>query len=114
MTSPPAHAWDKQYRVGTNYRLKDGDVVQLLATASVDGYLFDPATNQSTWDRMCVLAGTSGIVAIARTPRVCSVKGESLYFANVDVQLMGETLRIRVPHRAVRRVPNKAQDNLQH
>jgi hypothetical protein len=84
-------AWDKDTE-GTNYRLKDGDSVELKSDARGD------------FSNGCFMvpAGTKGLVAIARTPRVLSHAGtKSLYFANVDVEIDGRKGRIRVPHGAL-------------
>jgi hypothetical protein len=85
-------AWEQDTKP-TNYRLKDGDTVELLADAKGDfsngNFLVPP--------------GTHGVVAIARTPRVFTrAENKSLYFANVDVQIDGKKGRIRVPHGVLR------------
>lgn len=89
----------------TNYRLKDGDTVTLTEPARVDGYWFCSSTmSRGSWDRMHMLPGAKGVCVKARTPKVLRAKGESPYFANVDIPYLGETLRVRVLHNQLKRV----------
>lgn len=82
----------------TNYKLKDGDKVVLLAQTIGSGSI----TNVS------VPAGVNGVVKIARTARTYRMPGvTSCYFANVDVIVDGKTFRVRVPHGALRIVQDK-------
>lgn len=84
----------------TNYRLKDGDQVQLVSEAVGDcsaGFAKLPA-------------GTVGTIAVARTPKVRQRVGSSLYFANVDCLIDGlGKVRVRVPHGAIQKVPYKSK-----
>lgn len=83
-------AWGKDDQK-TNYRLRDGQLVILKTSTRGEcsrGYATIPA-------------GTKGVVARARTPRVTSPTGHG-YFANVDVEIEDIRFRIRVPHNAVK------------
>jgi hypothetical protein len=89
----------------TNYKLKDGDTVELLNPVKVDGYVFCEATmTRGSWGKLTMLTGSSGVCIRARTPRVWAKPGESLYFANVDIPYMGEIHRVRVKHNELRRI----------
>ena len=84
---PRDEAWDNDDGKD-NPRLKDGDRVVLgLATLDDLGRV--------------VPAGTEGVVAWARTPRVFERKEfrPAHFFANVDTR---EGVRVRVPHSALR------------
>lgn len=83
-----------------NQRLKDGALVRLrYATVG------DPPHGCRSHGLM-VPAGSTGIVAYARTPRVCRKTGSTvLYFANVDVNTELGISRVRVPHSALRITP---------
>jgi hypothetical protein len=89
-------AWDDCFAdAPTNYRLRDGDTVELLACTDADGSRAD----------CCLLPGITGLVKVARTPRIFQPeKGASLYFANVDFLVNGDVFRARIPHAALRRV----------
>lgn len=83
-------AWDQKFdRKPTNYKLKDGDQIELLA--------------QTMARDVSVPAGTTGVVQRARTARTYRSPGvTSCYFTNVDVTINGEVLRVRIPHGAVK------------
>ena len=87
-------AWDDDVQP-TNYKLCDGDTVELNVPTRGDfsaGYFLVPS-------------GTLGKVVHARTPRVVRRPGtKSAYFANVDVEVDGCRGRIRVPHGVLKRV----------
>lgn len=95
----------------TNYRLRDGDAVKLLEPARVDGYIPpSDAFSRGTWDLMYFLPGTTGKVIRARTPCVTARKGvgeNTCCFANIDIDYMGSTYRVRVFHDTIRRIPTK-------
>lgn len=89
--SVPDDAWGLDNRK-TNYRLADGDAVELISRTRGDankGYIAVPA-------------GTRGIVIHAKTPRV---RGQG-YFANIDCTMDGVEglVRVRVPHNALRKL----------
>ena len=89
-----------------NYRMKDGDRVELLKPARVDGYWYCPDTmSRGSWDRMHLLPGCVGVVIKARTPCVVAGPNDPLYFANVDIPYGGTTHRVRVFHSDLRRMP---------
>lgn len=96
----------------TNYRLRDGDTVELLEPTRVDGYIPpSDAFSRGTWDLMYFLPGTVGTTIRARTPCVSAFKGggeNTCCFANVDISYMGKTYRVRVFHNTIRRVSTKA------
>lgn len=82
----------------TNYRLKAGDKVRLIAMAVGDGRC-----------KVWVPPGPVGKVVNARTPRVVQPHqrkpGEYIYFANVDFTDEDATVyRVRVPHCALQKV----------
>jgi len=83
-------AWELDYV--TNYKLANGDTVDLLGDTAGDfseGYVLVPK-------------GTKGVVIQARTPKVKQKRGTGLYFANVDCEMEGiGAVRIRVPHNAL-------------
>lgn len=86
----------------TDYRLKDGDTVQLLQPAPVDGYWYDPVyAPRGYWKSFYVLSGTVGRVVRARTP---CVTGPATYFANIDVVVSGQTHRVRLTHDQFKKV----------
>ncbi len=88
-----------------NYKLKEGDLVELLEPASVSGYWFCRDTMlRGCWENMSLLAGCAGRVITARTPCVTAKPGQPMYFANVDVDYMGSSHRVRVFHSALRKV----------
>lgn len=86
-------AWEGDTKP-TNYKLRTGDKVTLLAETKGDfstGYFLVPS-------------GVTGVVVNARTPRVVrGPKTKSAYFANVDILVDGCKGRIRVPHGALKR-----------
>lgn len=85
-------AWELYNDSPTNYRLKDKDIVFLQADTKGHGK-----------DIRIIPKGTLGVVVLARTPRVTAKRGQSLYFANVDVNMGDEGMyRIRVPHGALK------------
>lgn len=95
----------------TNYRLRDGDTVELLEPARVDQYWYCDFLGRSSWDLMYFLRGVTGKVIRARTPCTSSFKGKgenSCCFANVGIDCMGITYRVRVFHNTIRRVSTKA------
>lgn len=81
----------------TNYRLKDGDEVTILEPARVDWYI----PEFQSWTLMHFLPGTQGRVVRARTP--CVTGAGTRYFANVDIDYMGSTYRVRVAHETLKR-----------
>jgi hypothetical protein len=90
-----------------NYRLKDGDQVVLLESTPVAGYWFCQDTmTRGCWEKMHLLAGCVGRVIRARTPCVTAKPGQPKCFANVDIDYMGNTHRVRVFHSALRRARN--------
>jgi hypothetical protein len=90
----------------TNYRMKDGDAVELLNPARVDGYWYEPKHMASgSWDNHFMLTGCRGIVVKARTPCVVSPDGRTRYFANVDIEHHGVKSRVRVYHSELKRLP---------
>lgn len=89
----------------TNYRLKDGDLVELLEPAHVHGYFYDPILCPwGMWESHWMLKGSIGKVIVARTPSVTSVDGRTTYFANVDIEHNGMVSRVRVNHPKIRKV----------
>lgn len=84
-------AW-KDDTKATNYRLKDGDSVELKIATKGD----------FSKGNFLVPSGTKGVVAVARTPRVRCGNIKSVYFANVDIEIDGIKGRIRVPHGVLR------------
>lgn len=92
-----ADAWERDDGV-TNYRLKDGDAVELVCKTI--------ATGSHSVVRLA--SGTRGVVKHARTPRVNQPRIRKprtyIYFANVDVMLDSGVYRARVPHNALRRI----------
>lgn len=88
----------------TNYRLKDGDEVVLLANARVDGYWYDALYAPfGCWDSHYILKGSKGVVVKARTPSVVSEHGKTEYFANIDVPNAGTVSRVRLHHDQIMR-----------
>lgn len=103
MTKPP-QAKRSTPRPRTNYRLKAGDRVTLKQSARVDGYWFDAEfMPKGCRDKLYLLPGTTGTVIQPRTPCVTAGPSEPLYFANVDVDYMGEKHRVRVFHNTLRK-----------
>lgn len=97
----------------TNYRLKDGDTVTLTQPAAVDEYFYDPIiAPRGVWSKLTILPGANGIVQCARTPKVTARRGDSLYFANVDVNVLGVIYRVRVEHCALRKIINQRECGL--
>lgn len=84
----------------TNYRLRDGDTVELRSHHKADhGYVYHADVDIGSYDNLHILSGTRGVVVRARTPSVLRGRGESLYFANVDMQAYpGITVRVRCGH----------------
>lgn len=92
----------------TNYRLKDGDIVQFLVAVKVPEYVFYGDTHpigDRSWSSGSILPGATGKVARARTPKVTKLKGDGDYFANVDVEMPdGKVVRVRPDHSEIRKV----------
>ena len=89
----------------TNYRLKDGDRVEILYPAKVDGYWQDDKfVARGCWESHYIVAGTEGVVVRARTPSVRSDDGLTEYFANIDINHCGIVSRVRLHHDQFRRV----------
>jgi hypothetical protein len=89
----------------TNYRLKDGDKVKLKSAAVVGNYFYDPEiAPRGVWSTLTLLPGTVGTVVKARTPKVTAKKGDSLYFANIDIPYMETVYRVRVDHAHIKRI----------
>jgi hypothetical protein len=60
----------------TNYRLRDGDTVELRCHHKADhGYVYHADVDVGSYDNLHVLAGTRGTVVRARTPAVWYKKG---------------------------------------
>lgn len=75
-----------------NPKLRDGQRVRLVVDTK----------GEFAYDTVRVPAGTEGRVACARTPRVYVRAGrKGHYFANVDIEVDGQTGRVRVPHHAL-------------
>lgn len=79
-----------------SYALKDGDQVITIKPALVSSYVYCPdyAPN-GIWKSLTVLPGTPGTVVKAKTPCVLHSPSEPQFFANVDVEIMGKTYRLR-------------------
>lgn len=90
----------------TNYRLRDGDLVELTAPVRIDGYWLPNPHGRGSWDAGHMLPGVVGKVVKARTPCVFRrTEQDPAYFANVDVDVPGHgIIRIRPFHHEVRRV----------
>lgn len=85
--------------------MKDGDTVVLTKPCRVDRYVYDRERDMSSWDFMYLLPGCVGKVIRAKTPCVLyAPKKEPAFFANVDVEYMGETHRVREFHDHFERV----------
>lgn len=79
--------------------MKDGSKVILTKPCRVDGYWYDPSMMRGCWDLLYLLPGCIGRVIKARTPCVhYNPKTEPAFFANVDVEYMGKTFRVREFH----------------
>ena len=85
-------------------KIKDGDTVDLKVPVRVDGYVYCPEyARRGSWDRAFMLPGARGRAVRARTPCVTEGPGPE-FFANVDIEYMGEVIRVRPFHHDVRRV----------
>lgn len=93
----------------TNYRLREGDTVQLLEPARVDGYWYDPTfAPHGCWVSHYILRGSVGKVIRARTPKVLRVGSKSLYFANIDIEHNGVKSRVRLEHHLFKKLRSKS------
>jgi hypothetical protein len=78
--------------------MKDGDIVLLVKPCRVDQYWYDPGMLRGSYDFCYLLPGLTGKVIRAKTPCVTYRKDKPIYFANVDVEYMGSTYRVRDYH----------------
>ena len=85
---------------GEGVVIEDGDTVVLTQPCRVDGYWFDPGyMNRGCWDLAYLLPGLKGTVIKAKTPCVLyNPKNQPSFFANVDVEYLGKTYRVREFH----------------
>ncbi len=80
-------------------KINDGDMVVITKPCRVDQYWYDPSMIRGSYDFMFLLPGLTGKVVHARTPCASyNPKIEPPFFANVDVEYMGKTWRVREFH----------------
>lgn len=84
--------------------MKDGDTVVLTKPCRVSRYVYDNDRDMYSWDFMFLLPGSVGKVIAAKTPCPLHNKKGPAFFANVDVEYMGATFRVREFHDHFKRV----------
>lgn len=86
-------------------KLQTGDLVTLKTAHHVSRYWYEPTVMaRGSYESHWLLPGCIGVIVVAETPCVTNAPGEPRFFANVDIDYMGEKHRVRAFHRDLERI----------